>query len=783
MNLNELDEQSKSFFDLLNQPMNQKLTFEQVKKGFIGTSPFEGIRTRKTARQISNEIALESPLGKRSKFYKPEFIDKNIDFIKLSEFIIKGVDTSFDYKDFIGRESRIVSNVFSYGEDAKLDRLAGIPSKYQSKETYDAEIPLVKPSFAGDRKLQLKGKLYKEDIAIVNIGKDYQGDFTGGLEFEFDYKRRIVNYKIHFYYVGKNLVYERDNIDHIAFTVSSANYEDFYAFLEIVGRKYPNTNFETLVSNSFVKAIQSIKERVAKKHVKVYDGLDYRDLEWLYLNIPYFAAKQLDFNETIEHVFRLNLKDITRPILDFTAAITSILQKIDSQKVYDYFYNNPKKLISLYNGFSDEHLTKAFCIYLTAITFVYGKQNIEKTRKFTISDNSHIETNILYGDEKGKVELTNEMQLPYVGFNFLSFIHLYSNDPEINNPKNQSNQFHPLDIIYIQKLDENYNEIENIPFIALYGKYLGDATEWSDVTDAALAIVDVLSILVSGGALLAGIKGAARLFAILDITISTINLALLNPDLRNRLNKTEAGKWFVNHWGIISFCVSLGTISYYLAKGIVKYGKQFKTQLPNEPELAKQIEALIEESKKVEGLKEKIDDFISDFKKDNSKLSEIFFSEIITNLKGVTKQSTLVAKAAEEGLIGKKILTDEVFNSFYETITGKSAKKVSAFARNGICHFRESTSIEVFFKEFVHEGTHVIDRINNLEKNIKKLINETGNIIHEGEKMSKYIKGLNKNQLIEFRARVFEREFELALNIELDFKNIDDMIKFIKKNY
>lgn len=204
MNLNELDEQSKSFFDLLNQPMNQKLTFEQVKKGFIGTSPFEGIRTRKTTRQISNEIALESPLGKRSKFYKPEFIDKNIDFIKLSEFIIKGVDTSFDYKDFIGRESRIVSNVFSYGEDAKLDRLAGIPSKYQSKETYDAEIPLVKPSFAGDRKLQLKGKLYKEDIAIVNIGKDYEGDFTGGLEFEFDYKRRIVNYKIHFYYVGKN---------------------------------------------------------------------------------------------------------------------------------------------------------------------------------------------------------------------------------------------------------------------------------------------------------------------------------------------------------------------------------------------------------------------------------------------------------------------------------------------------------------------------------------------------------------------------------------------------
>ncbi len=599
MNLNELDEPSKSFFDLLNQPMNQRLSFEQIKKGFIGTSPLEGIKTHQTARQISNEIALESPLGKRSAFYKAEYIDKNIDFVKLAEFIKNDKDAEFDYKNFIGKYTHIVSNIISFGEEAKFDRMANVPTKYDSYETVETEIPLVYKTSKGDRVLQLEGKLYQEDTNLVNIGKDFEGDYSGGLEFEFDYKRRRLSYKLHFYYVGKVLVYEKDNIDNIAFTISSSNYEDFYAFIKIVGRKYPNPNFEKLVADSFVKAIQSIKERLSKRPIKQFDGFDYRDLDWLYQNIPYFAAKQLDFNETIENVFRLNLADVTSFFQDYTAAITSILQKLDSQKVYNYFYDNPKKLISLYNGFSDEHLTKAFCIYLTAITFVYGKQNIEKARKFTLSDNSHIETNILYGDKVGKVELRNESQLPYVGFNFLSFIHLYSDDVEINNPKKESNQFHPLDIIYIHKLDENYNEIENIPFIALYGKHLGDATEWSDVTDATLAIVDVLSILLSGGALLAGIKGAARLFAILDITISTINLALLNPDLRNRLNKTEAGKWFVNHWGIISFCVSLGTISYYLAKGIAKYGKQFKNQVQNQPKLAKQIEELIEESKKV----------------------------------------------------------------------------------------------------------------------------------------------------------------------------------------
>ncbi|GGB85104.1 hypothetical protein GCM10007424_26440 [Flavobacterium suaedae] len=70
------------------------------------------------------------------------------------------------------------------------------------------------------------------------------------------------------------------------------------------------------------------------------------------------------------------------------------------------------------------------------------------------------------------------------------------------------------------------------------------------------------------------------------------------PGAKGVLSKTEAGKWFVTHWGLLSFCVSMGTISYYLAKGIVKYGAKFKEQLKNK-KLAKQIDDLIEESEEV----------------------------------------------------------------------------------------------------------------------------------------------------------------------------------------
>ncbi|MEC4004911.1 hypothetical protein OX283_009610 [Flavobacterium sp. SUN052] len=45
--------------------------------------------------------------------------------------------------------------------------------------------------------------------------------------------------------------------------------------------------------------------------------------------------------------------------------------------------------------------------------------------------------------------------------------------------------------------------------------------------------------------------------------------------------------------------MNAGTISYYLAKGIIKYHKQVQQQLKNEPQLSKQIDELVEESKKV----------------------------------------------------------------------------------------------------------------------------------------------------------------------------------------
>lgn len=48
------------------------LSFDELQKGIIGKDPFEKIRTHKTFREISNEIALSTPFGKESAFYREE---------------------------------------------------------------------------------------------------------------------------------------------------------------------------------------------------------------------------------------------------------------------------------------------------------------------------------------------------------------------------------------------------------------------------------------------------------------------------------------------------------------------------------------------------------------------------------------------------------------------------------------------------------------------------------------------------------------------------------------
>ncbi|AXG69765.1 hypothetical protein KORDIASMS9_01992 [Kordia sp. SMS9] len=64
-----------NIFNFLNQENEE----EQQNIGFDNLETLQDLTT-KTARSISNEIAMNSPFGKGSVFYRLEYVYKNIDF-------------------------------------------------------------------------------------------------------------------------------------------------------------------------------------------------------------------------------------------------------------------------------------------------------------------------------------------------------------------------------------------------------------------------------------------------------------------------------------------------------------------------------------------------------------------------------------------------------------------------------------------------------------------------------------------------------------------------------
>ncbi|SEM47306.1 hypothetical protein SAMN05421856_103418 [Chryseobacterium taichungense] len=65
--IDDFDEESKRMLR-----GSRIIQFAELEKGISGNAkdPFEGIRTNKTFAEISNEIALSTPFGKESVFYR-----------------------------------------------------------------------------------------------------------------------------------------------------------------------------------------------------------------------------------------------------------------------------------------------------------------------------------------------------------------------------------------------------------------------------------------------------------------------------------------------------------------------------------------------------------------------------------------------------------------------------------------------------------------------------------------------------------------------------------------
>jgi RHS repeat-associated protein len=126
--------------------------------------------------------------------------------------------------------------------------------------------------------------------------------------------------------------------------------------------------------------------------------------------------------------------------------------------------------------------------------------------------------------------------------------------------------------------------------------------------------------------------------------------------------------------------------------------------------------------------------------------------DIIKLLDNKTMQSTKIANALKTGEIGLNVLNDDLFESYL----GVDESVVAAQVNKQIYVRRGSQTI---ISDVVHEGTHVIDYINQF--------------------------GINGLSMWSWEKRAFfyERQFQIATGSYVEFSTIEDMLVHIYSNY
>ncbi len=332
MNTDTLD---FSDFDEQSQKELQGMKFlsiDDMKEESLKNNPLHDLKTLKPIREIFNEIALETPNGKNSALYKSIFTSKNIDFQKIIGFL-----------------------------------------EEKSSFIYNQEKLTTRATFIGNKKLQLKAKLYKESGVV---------DIHNSLELKFDYLRKNIEYLVHYYFVDKEKVEEKNNKDHIAFTVSSSSFNDFESFLKFA-KNEPSKEFLEKVTNSFLNAFEKI---IPIEDKSISKSIDLKQLNlakidllvWLYRNTPDFIKEKYNLKNT---------PSLDRISIENKLKISSVQDK-DSFDSINRLEVNSKDFPTAY--WSSDYDGK---LPVDSSSYEKYRSNLEKTVYFQLNVNQAVPTN------------------------------------------------------------------------------------------------------------------------------------------------------------------------------------------------------------------------------------------------------------------------------------------------------------------------------------------------------------------------------------------------------
>ena len=136
------------------------------------------------------------------------------------------------------------------------------------------------------------------------------------------------------------------------------------------------------------------------------------------------------------------------------------------------------------------------------------------------------------------------------------------------------------------------------------------------------------------------------------------------------------------------------------------------------------------------------------------KIENITKDDILNFIDGVTEKSTEIADQIRKKKIGISILSDGLFEEW----TGKDSSTIALQVKKQI-YLRKNPDPASLFSSVVHEGTHVLDYLDDMP-----------------EDMIGRWPG-------EIRAYTEERLFQIAAGLPVDFEKLEDMMVHIWMKY
>lgn len=468
------------------------------------------------------------------------------------------------------------------------------------------------------------------------------------------------------------------------------------------------------------------------------------ELYTVYGDIPLSLTSkiQLTTEKVINHLKILAERDDTG-FFSWTEDTSSLLVKVlgmfrKPQEVTDYFWKAPKLLTQIYDnldGFSEPFgLRMSNRIIFTSVLNEFAKRSkIDKSRISTNtlkSGNGYfVESNILeLNDTLNTIKgiLSFDWDFDYKDAIFLQQKQTITQTVE----QNETDEFgkggstveetrtitenidpgylyHPMHLVHF--LDEGKKKANLVT--ALFIKALADEKEWEHVMRNIRIGGDILAIITGLLTL-----GSTSVLAIADIGLATIDLTLMDEDIKAWLSQSPEGKWFVENWDLIYGLVGAGIISAVMIEGILTNGPTLIQKIKNLKNIKSNYRIFVQELEKLVTELEAyrvtnpVDNVIEEvvlIGEKNAllkKLSEVFcsknanFDNVIKNLVEKNISARKSGENVYEILYKDKVLkkgTQSETGVFLSDIYHKSPKKAEEFLENIVKALGGSKFLEI----------------------------------------------------------------------------------------